>query len=336
MEFLKFSKTLARLVLASLCLISTARASEVSCQSLFSAGPAHNPLLMGEPMDNFRVAAVQYPLSENLTPEAFLLKVARYIDDAEAGGAQLVVFPELLTTELVNWQSNEGESIQLQRIAETFAPQYIEWLKNQSIDRGIAILGGTTPRVSHGKIVNSAVLALPDGRVLIQDKLYLTPDEKAWGWSESHKLQVFNTPWGRTAITICFDCEFPSISHMLAPERPDVLLVPSWTSTKGGLNRVGWTAHARAIEHYAYVIKTGTVPAPSSTQAHFGQAAIISPQETGWPEQSIEGSLNADSIVFGDLDLAALRVGKAKSGYYPSHEQGIRIIPVEKNKEEMK
>lgn len=277
-------------------------------------------------MNELKVAAVQFPLAEGGDAKTFLAKVASYISDAKAKGSDLVVFPELITTELVDW--SQDYIPQLETIAKDFTPQYFEFIKAQAKANNISILGGTTPRMTDEGIVNTAILAMPDGKTMFQDKLFLTPDEKAYGWTDGSKLNVFQTPWGKTAILICFDCEFPIVSNVLAKEQPDVLLVPSWTSTEAGLNRVDYSARARAVEHYAYVIKTGTVAAPGAREPHFGQASLHVPQDKGFNVKAQEGTLNQAEILFGTLDLKSLRKSKAESGYYPGQEQNQRTKPL--------
>jgi predicted amidohydrolase len=281
-------------------------------------------------MDLLCVAAVQFPLSDGVSEKEFLGKVESYIEEAQRGGAQLVVFPELITTEIADRKTQiTSEKLQFQKLGEDFAPRYIQWLKSQAQSRKISILGGTTPRAVLGQILNTAILALADGRVALQDKLFLTPEEKGWGWTPGSELKIFMTPWGRVAITICFDCEFPMVSNLLLQQPPDILLVPSWTSTEWGLNRVDWTAKSRAVEHYAFVVKTGTVPGPNSEQDHYGRAAILSPQDVGFPAHAIEGPLNEASIVFARLDLQLQKEKKLVSEYYPGKEQGQRSTPIQ-------
>ena len=94
-----------------------------------------------------------------------------------------------------------------------------------------------------------------------------------------------------------------------------------------GLNRVDWTAKARAVEHYAYVVKTGTVPATASAPGHFGRATIAGPQDAGFSTDVSEGTLNKSQLIIADLDLALQRKQKAASGYYPGNEQAIRRQP---------
>lgn len=272
-------------------------------------------------MSKVQVSAIQFPLQEKVSSEQFLKKVEHYID--QSLDCDLVVFPELFSTEIIQIDENSSYHNQLRDHAINFTPEYITWLQVQAQSKKINILGGTVPRIVEEKIYNTAVLVLNSGEILLQDKLYLTPDEKSWHLTPGTTLNIFDTKIGKLVINICFDSEIPEISNLLVSEQPEIILIPSWTSTLSGLNRVEWSARARAVEHYAYVVKTGTVPGNSMTEP-FGQAAIISPQETGFPTDIIHGPINRPSIVKGELDLSLLRSMRKKSGYYPALEQTIR------------
>jgi len=279
------------------------------------------------PMDSLKVAAVQYPLGERSSPEKFLKKMDSYLVQAKEKRAQLVVFPELVTLELADW--NLPAKPQLQKIAVEFTPLYIDWLIKRAKELNISILGGTTPQMRGQEIYNVAVMVFASGKVILQDKIFLTPDEKGWNWTPGKTLKVFETPWGRSTITTCFDCEFPRISNLLVEASPEVILVPSWTSTSSGFNRVDWTSKARAIEHFAYTIKTGTVPDPSSNEPHFGQATIVSPQDQGFPTTIAAGTMNTNQIIYGELNLKKLREDRQTTGYSPAKEQTNRAEPID-------
>lgn len=271
-------------------------------------------------MSIIKVSAIQFPLQENVELNDLLKKIEQFIDKSK--GCDLIVFPELLTTEIIP-TSETSYHEQLKEHARSFTPMYLKWLSAQAVSKKINILGGTVPRLVKNKIYNTAVLCLTNGDTLLQDKIYLTPDEKEWGLTPGNTLTVFDTKIGKLVITTCFDSEIPKISNLLVSERPELLLIPSWTSTPSGLNRVEWSARARAIEHYAYVVKTGTVPGAHMTDL-FGQASIIGPQETGFSTEIIHGPLNKPAVVQGEIDLSLLRSMRKKSGYYPANEQLLR------------
>lgn len=288
---------------------------------------------------SLKVSAVQFPMGGQISEAKFLEKVEGFIKEASSIASDLVVFPELITTELIDWKLSKEDIPALEALAEDFSPRFLKWISEKSKEYKLAILGGSTPRFhieasrrigiaqppaqqTNRVLLNTAPLALPTGELFLQDKLFITPPELDWGWSTGQQIQVLDLPWGRTVILICFDCEFPAISNCLAEIQPDLILVPSWTGSRHGLNRVDWTARARAIEHYAFVIKTGTVPLENSKKSHFGQAGIYSPQDDRFPVEAIIGIENQPGIVTARLDLGTLRKQKPTTGYHPGRIQG--------------
>lgn len=266
------------------------------------------------------VAVVPYLFQEGLTETQHLEKVKKYVIDAKKQGANLIVFPELTTTELVtNW--NEDVSKQIYEIAINFAPKYQDWLKQLAVDYNVNILGGTTPRLTDSGVVNTAFFVFDTGKIIVQDKLFLTPSEIKWKMIPGHCLNVFDSPWGVIAILICFDSEFPAVSQILSEYQVDLILVPSWTSNQYGFNRVDSCSKARAIEHCCIVIKTGTIPDVNFTQEHAGNASIIYPQDLTYLKKNSETVVNQNQILLQELNFKMLSELKYSTGYYPARIQ---------------
>jgi predicted amidohydrolase len=283
------------------------------------------------------VAAVQYPIRGGLDVTELLARIEHFAAEAQAGGAELVVFPELVVLDLLESavpvigqgaaQAQDAEATQLRRIAREVTPRYFEEIQSSSRRLGVAILGGSAPReTSGGGIVNTALLAFPDGQRVLQDKLFLTPDEAAWGWTYGDRLRVFDAPWGRSTILICYDSQFPSLSQQLSEAAPELILIPSMTSDHGFF-RVRWAAQARAIEHHAYVVVVGTVDAEPTPDGYHGQAAFLTPQDSGFAGVLAEGPRNREAIVHAKLDLAQLRRSRRAAGLYAARDQVGRPVP---------
>lgn len=276
---------------------------------------------------DLRLSVVQYAMSGGLSFADFQNKVRAQVLSAKQAGSELVVFPELFTLDLI--RPNSSETDEVAEIAKTWTPQIWRWLTELAREQQIAILAGSSPRYVKEKIVNTAALIFPDGQIQLQDKIFLTPSEREWGWSAGSDLKVFSSPWGRMAILICHDCEFPKISQALAKHRPEIILVPSMTSDQTGFQRVRWTAQARAIEHAAYVIHTGTVEPRQNLLpgwSHYGQAGVFSPSDSskgffGLVEESKK--INEEALLNLHLDMAKLRDTRDHLGIYPARDQEL-------------
>jgi predicted amidohydrolase len=296
----------------------------LSSQALYANCASH--LEKGKRVSKLTVAAIQYGVRENKSETEFLAGFRAWVEKAKDQKAQLVVFPELITLDLLQSSSSQSETEQLRHLAASFTPKFFSWVAALAKELNISILAGSSPRAVNGDIFNTSLLAFSDGTSVLQDKIYLTPDEKEWNWTPGNTLKVIAAPWGLTSILICFDCEFPQLSERLVKAQPELLLVPSMTSDMSGLRRVQWSAQARAVEHYAYVVNTGTVTA-SKDRPYTGQASLLNPQEEGFPESLARGKVNEEGMVIGVLDMDQLRERRKTAAIYPAREQLERKAP---------
>ena len=159
-----------------------------------------------------RVAMVA---SENLIPESestdpadaadILGHYATLIGQAAKSGAQIVVMPEksIGVAPSYEWDVVLG----LQRIAQMSRV----WLVV-----GLNQIGRTPKR-------NIAVVFAPDGKIAASyAKHHLIPSLE-WDYKAGSKPAIFDAPWGRTAVLISQDLDFPDTARELAAH--DVLLV---------------------------------------------------------------------------------------------------------------
>lgn len=258
-----------------------------------------------------RIAAVQYHFRPINHFDQFKAQVSHYVETAAEYGAQMVLFPEFLTTQLATIRDeNHPEGIPIRELA-SFTEAYEELFRTLAARHRQYIVGGTHIIRQGEKWYNSAHFFYPDGRIERQAKLHLTPVEKEpWRLSPGENLNLFDTPWGKVALLICYDVEFPELARLARARGATLILCPSCTDDQHGFYRVRYSAHARAVENQVYVVTTGTtgmMPLPFM-RTHYGQAAFITPNDLGFPPKGIlmEGELNQDMVVAADLDLALL------------------------------
>jgi len=201
---------------------------------------------------------------------AWAAHVETKMAEAAAAGAKLLVMPEYAAEA---WLSFKPEGLapedEIAWMAEQ-APQALELLRELPAKHGIGLLAGTMPWTCEKGFSNRAWLLLPDGRVIAQDKLSLTPGEQEpdnWNLVPGDALHVVEWEGLRVATLVCLDIEMPALSVKLAPLNPDLILVPSMTSKLSGYSRVFGCAKARAVELMCAVGACGTIGrAPGTTQ----------------------------------------------------------------------
>jgi predicted amidohydrolase len=163
-------------------------------------------------------------------------------------------------------------------------------------------------RAADGRVVNRAPLITPEGRIAFQEKRAMTRFEtERWGVSQGIDPNVFDTPWGRIGISICYDIEFPKHARVQVMAGAWLILAPSCTDTLAGFNRVHFSARARALENQCYVAITPTVgeaPWSAALDVNRGCAGVFGPMDRGFPADGImaQGQMDAPGWVFCTLD----------------------------------
>ena len=246
---------------------------------------------------SFRVGLVQMVstpvVAENL--EA----AGRLVAQAAAQGARLVALPEyfcilgMRDTDKVAAKEKDG------------AGPIQEFLAAAAKRHGIWLVGGSVPLECSdpGKVRNSCLVYDSEGRRAARyDKIHLFGlDLGAERFEEARTIEAGSTPcaidspFGRIAVSVCYDVRFPELYRALAPM--DVILVPSaFTATTG---RAHWEPllRARAIENLAWVLapaQGGTHP--NGRQTH-GHTMVIDP----WGKIVAERTTGA-GVVVADID----------------------------------
>lgn len=258
-----------------------------------------------------RVSSVQYHLHTIRSFEEFAQQVEHYVQAAPEFETDFILFPEFFTTQLLSIGNAEGEPLSINELPD-FTVQYLDLFTSLAVKTKTHIIGGTHVVRNNDKLYNVAHLFYPDGTVATQAKLHITPTEvNEWHMAAGDELHLFDTEKGRIAILTCYDIEFPEIVRMAKARGADVIFCPSCTDDRHGFYRVRYTSHARAIENQVYVVTASTVgslPTVDFMRMNFGQSAIIAPNDVPFPPRGIvvEGELNNDMVVTGDLDLALL------------------------------
>ncbi len=188
---------------------------------------------------------------------------------------------------------------------------------------GVTIIAGSHPVFKDDKLQNIAHVCLPDGSIIEQPKLHITPNErKWWGISGGRYVTVIDTPKAKIGVLICYDVEFPEAVRYLADEGVEILFVPFCTDNRQGYLRVRYCAQARAIENQIYVALAGNVgnlPDVTNMDVQYGQAAVLTPSDFAFARDGIaaEADSNEETVLVCDLDLDDLNDSRCSGTVTP-------------------
>jgi predicted amidohydrolase len=281
------------------------------------------------PVRKVRVCAAQYMMRRIQSWEEFEQSVEFFVDTADIYHCHFLLFPELFTAVLFSVLPHDLEDRAAMLALAGMHDRYQDLLRTKAMERNLYIIGGSHPVLRDGKLYNVAHLFTPSGAIHTQDKLHITPVEREnWGIQPGKGLKVFNTPLGRIAILVCYDVEFPELARLLAMLGVEILFVPFSTDEKKAYYRIRYTAQARAVENYIYVVMAGNVgnlPAVRAYLLNYGQAAILTPSDFPFPLEAKLGEAepNAETVVISDIDLTSLVQQRHVGSVRPLHDRRI-------------
>lgn len=138
---------------------------------------------------------------------------------AAAQGSELVVFPELTLTGLV-------DAATAKKLAETAPGASVDKLIDIAMRHHIYLVVGMVEK-DGDKCYNTAVLVGPEGLAGKYRKMHLCDLDQGWASPGDLGFPHFNTPLGRVGIMIGHDAMFPESGRMLALAGVDLLCAPS-------------------------------------------------------------------------------------------------------------
>ena len=272
-------------------------------------------------MTGLRLGLLQYGVSRIGGLDDYAMKLDRLVAEG-AEGAELLVMPEYACMEVAAAFSRAGAGAGADAHAEleavcARAEAVLQIMADAARRRGVWLLPGTLPWRERGWVRNRAPLIAPDGAALFQDKRVMTRFEtESWGVEPGEPPAVFETPWGRIGIAICYDVEFPTLVRAQVEAGAWLILAPSCTDTLHGFNRVRLSARARALENQCFVAVAPTVgdaPWLATLDENRGHAAVYGPVDRGFAADGVvvEGAPDRPGWVFAALDPAVLERARA-------------------------
>ena len=269
--------------------------------------------LIGRTQSIARIGVVQWQMRRFESVEDFMQQVEFFVDTVSDYKSDIVLFPELLNAPLIHTWEDCNPPDAMRKLAE-YTEDIRKSMVEMALSYNINIISGSLPEVGEdGKLYNVCYLCRRDGTWDSQVKLHITPDEDVhWGFSGGTDLRVFDTDVGKVGILICYDIEFPELARLQALRGMKILLVPFWTDTKTGYQRVRLCSQARAIENECFVAISGSVgniPKVETMGIQYAQAAVFTPSDFSFPHDAIaaEATPGIETVLLTDLDLDLIK-----------------------------
>jgi 5-aminopentanamidase len=224
---------------------------------------------------------------------------ARAIEAAVERGARIVILPELASSGYMFRDADEARAL----AEPDDGPTTQGWVQ-LARRHGIVIVGGFCEIDADGRLRNSAALVDPEGVRAIYRKAHLWDRESEVFVPGDRPPAVVDTEFGRIAVMVCYDLEFPEWVRLPALAGAQLLAAPAnWPAVQVQPGQVAGEVvrvQANACVNRMFVAVCDRTGAERGVDWIGGSviAGLDGERLIGPPE---DGGL---AILFADLDLA--------------------------------
>ena len=241
-----------------------------------------------------------------IDPAANADALVRAIEEAAAGGAQMLFTPEMsglldCDTERARKNVRTAEEDAVLAACRDSARRNAIWLHIGSI----AVAAGDGKFANRGFVIDSG------GEIRASyDKIHLfdvdLPTGESWRESAVYRggtdaVVVDGTPVGKLGLTICYDLRFPALFERLSEAGAQVISVPAAFTVPTGEAHWEVLLRARAIEAGVFVVAAAQVGRHEDGRQTYGHSLLVDP----WGEILLDMGEQV-GLGFADIDLGRI------------------------------
>lgn len=264
-----------------------------------------------EKKHTIKVASVQMDvvLEDKAATQA---KVLTWVDRAAREGADVVLFPELILS--------AGYSLgeKFYPLAEPLPGPASEALGKSAQHNNLYIIIGMAERDLTGTVFNTAFIVGRDGSLagVYRKSHIFTPTESFF--APGDELPLFDLDFGRVAIPICYDLEFPEVARVLCLKGAQILfsMAAHWvTSGTVGTpqNFIRTIYAARALENRVPVVLSNRVGYDAGLNDRFvGLSRIVDADGMTVAEMQDD----SEGMILATIDLLAEERKRLSYNYF--------------------
>jgi N-carbamoylputrescine amidase len=262
----------------------------------------------------YQVALVQMAMSAD--PAKNVETAVARVREAAGRGARVVCLPELYRSPYFC----QTEDAALFDLAESIPGPSTEALGAVARAAGVVVIAPIFERRAAGLYHNSTAVLGPDGAIIgVYRKMHIPDDpcfyEKFYFTPGDLGFRVFDTPFGKLGVLICWDQWYPEAARLVALRGADIIFYPTaigWhpgeKAAQGAAQRDAWRTVQRghAIASGVYVAAVNRIgletPAGPPGLEFWGTSFLSDPQGV----VLAEGATDREEILLGTVDPARI------------------------------
>jgi beta-ureidopropionase len=259
-----------------------------------------------------RAGLIQAGVPENTDPhgpveaikEAMIAKHVKLIEQAAKQGVKVLCLQELFYGPYFCAEQETKWYRLTERVPDGPTTRLIQELAKK---HGMAIVAPIYEVENTGIYYNTAAVIGPSGEYLGKYRKHHIPHCKPGFWEKFYfrpgnlGYPVFETPWCKVGVYICYDRHFPEGARALGLNGAELVVNPS--ATVAGLSEYLWKleqpAHAVANGYFVGAINRVGIEKPWATGEFYGQSYFCTPRG----KIIAEGPRDKDAVIVSDLNL---------------------------------
>ena len=223
-----------------------------------------------------KIGIVQMKTCEN--KEANIAKAKIGIEECVKKGAEIVILPEIFNSP---YNTKKFREFSEPKNGKTWT-----FLSNTAKEHKIILVGGSIPEIDNNKIYNTSFIFNSEGKqISFHRKMHLFDIDIKGGQSfkESESLtagnsiNVFDTPFCKIGICICFDMRFPELSRLMVLKGAKIIIVPAAFNMTTGPPHWESMFKQRAIDNQCFTIGVAPSRNMESSYISYANSIVINP-----------------------------------------------------------
>ncbi len=245
-----------------------------------------------------KLALCQTPVTASLQSNQETMR--SYVRRAAEQGAQIVCLPEM-------WAC-PYDNAAFPRYAEAEGGETWKCLQSAAREHNVYLVGGSVPERAGERLYNTCYVFSPEGEQLARHrKVHLFDIDVPGGqrfmesdtFTPGDSLTLFDTPWGRIGVAICFDIRFAEWFRMLSLEGAKLILVPGAFNMTTGPAHWELSLRMRAVDNQCFVAGCAPARDEKASYVSYGNSLVSDPWGTVLGRRDAE-----QGMLVQELDLS--------------------------------
>lgn len=224
-----------------------------------------------------KIGVVQ--MAAGMDKQANLQKAQAQVAACKAQGAQLAVLPEIFNGPY----SNDY----FRQYAEPQGGRSWQVLSRMAAENGLWLVGGSIPEIDQaGRVYNTSFVFDDQGRQVARHrKIHLFDVDIKGGqyfkesdtFTPGSQATVFDTPWCKIGLCICFDFRFPRLAWQMMEQGARVMIVPAAFNMTTGPAHWELLFRQRAVDNQCFTLGVAPARDEQGCYVSYGNSIAVSP-----------------------------------------------------------